>query len=72
MAETMWLGLRLTQEGIAPDTFRQRFGRDLESVYGQQIDSLIAVDLLEHAPDGRVRLTPRGRLLGNHVFEAFV
>jgi oxygen-independent coproporphyrinogen-3 oxidase len=72
MAETMFLGLRLTQEGITPETFRARFGRELWTVYGKELDSLIAAGLLERTPAGRVRLTPRGRLLGNHVFAAFV
>jgi oxygen-independent coproporphyrinogen-3 oxidase len=72
MAETMFMGLRLTQEGITPEMFRARFGRDLWTVYGQELDSLIASGLLERTAAGRVRLTLRGRLLGNHVFAAFV
>lgn len=72
MAETMLMGLRLVQEGVAARDFRQRFGRDLWDVYGAQLDRLIGVGLLERTPDGRVRLTPRGRLLGNRVFVEFV
>lgn len=72
MAETMFLGLRLTQEGIAPDMFRARFGHDVWTVYGRELDALIACGLLENTPAGHIRLTPRGRLLGNHVFAAFV
>lgn len=72
MAEMMFLGLRLTQEGVTAEDFRARFGRDLWTVYGEALESLIGYGLLDHAPTGRVRLTPRGRLLGNHVFAAFV
>jgi oxygen-independent coproporphyrinogen-3 oxidase len=72
MSETMFLGLRLTQDGITPEYFQARFGRDLWTVYHQELNSLIASGLLEHTADGRVRLSPRGRLLGNHVFGAFV
>jgi oxygen-independent coproporphyrinogen-3 oxidase len=72
MAETMFMGLRLTQEGITPETFSARFGRELWTVYGKELDSLIACGLLERTTTGGVRLTSRGRLLGNHVFAAFV
>jgi oxygen-independent coproporphyrinogen-3 oxidase len=72
LAETMFLALRLTQEGIAAETFLARFGRDLWTVYGHEIDMLIAAGLLERTNGDRIRLTPRGRLLGNHVFAAFV
>jgi oxygen-independent coproporphyrinogen-3 oxidase len=72
MAETMFMGLRLTQEGVTGRAFRARFGRDLWVVYGSQLDTLIDYGLLEETADERIRLTPRGRLLGNHVFAAFV
>ena len=77
MSDTMLLGLRLTQEGIASDEFRARFGRNLWAIYGTELDRLITYGLLERfasndKPHDRVRLTPRGRLLGNHVFAAFV
>jgi oxygen-independent coproporphyrinogen-3 oxidase len=72
MAESMLMGLRLTGEGVAPGTFRARYGHDLWSVYGSDLDRLIGWGLLERLPDSRIRLTRRGRLLGNIVFEAFV
>lgn len=72
MAETMFLGLRLTDEGIAPDAFRARFGVDLRAVYGRELDRLHALGLLRTADDGRLLLTPRARLIANRVFEAFV
>jgi oxygen-independent coproporphyrinogen-3 oxidase len=72
MSETMMMGLRLTQEGISLEAFRERFGRELWAVFGQALDRLIAVGLLERTADGRVRLTQRGRLLGNRVFMEFV
>ncbi|MBN1563194.1 MAG: radical SAM family heme chaperone HemW [Anaerolineae bacterium] len=77
MSDTMILGLRLTQEGIAAGDFHARFGRDLWAIYGAELDRLIAQGLLERITTSdptqdRVRLTPRGRLLGNHVFAAFV
>ncbi|HVO70231.1 MAG TPA: radical SAM family heme chaperone HemW [Aggregatilineaceae bacterium] len=72
MSETMIMGLRLTQEGVSPEAFRERFGYELWGVFGQGLDGLIAVGLLERTADSRVRLTPRGRLLGNRVFMEFV
>jgi oxygen-independent coproporphyrinogen-3 oxidase len=85
MQETMMLGLRLTEEGVSAETFRQRFGKDLMDVFGNEINELIGLGLLEQvsSPTGtsarkgrgarvRVRITRRGRLLGNQVFMRFV
>ncbi|HID62180.1 MAG TPA: radical SAM family heme chaperone HemW [Anaerolineae bacterium] len=71
MAETMILGLRLVQEGVRLADFRERFGRELMAVYGREIREMEQAGLLE--VDGeRVRLTARGRLLGNEVFQQFL
>jgi oxygen-independent coproporphyrinogen-3 oxidase len=70
MGETMMLGLRL-HEGVSAGAFRGRFGRELAQVYRQALDELAATGLVEW--DGRrVRLTARGRLLGNQVFAQFL
>jgi oxygen-independent coproporphyrinogen-3 oxidase len=71
MDETMLTGLRLTSEGVSAKTFRQRFGVELTDIYGQQIDRLVKLGLLEWSSD-RLRLTSRGRLLGNQVFMQFI
>jgi oxygen-independent coproporphyrinogen-3 oxidase len=70
MAETAILGLRLV-EGVSLAAFRRRFGVDLLSVYGPAVAELTALGLLERA-NGRLRLTPKGRLLGNEAFERFL
>ena len=74
MGETMMMGLRLTREGVGEEIFLRRFGRSLEAVYGQEIGKLQELGLLEWAGNGkrRLRLTPRGRLLGNQVFYRFI
>jgi len=72
MAETMIMGLRLVREGVSPAAFEQRFGASLESVYGEAIAPLRAAGLLETGDEGQLRLTRRGRLLGNQVFMAFI
>ncbi|MBI2957866.1 MAG: hypothetical protein HYY32_03395 [Chloroflexi bacterium] len=70
MAETMMLGLRLT-EGVRASEFRERFGKDIEAVYHAQIEDLVRIGLLEWQGEA-LRLTKRGRLLGNQVFCRFV
>ena len=71
MQETMITGLRLTTEGISSEGFQQRFGALLPDVFGKEIQHLEKVGLLEWAGD-TLRLTKRGRLLGNQVFMEFV
>jgi oxygen-independent coproporphyrinogen III oxidase len=71
IAETMMMGLRLTQEGVSEAAFRARFGQSLLEVFTGPISRLISLGLLEWAGD-RLRLTERGRLLGNQVFVEFV
>ncbi len=71
MMETMMVGLRLVEEGIAYAGFKERFHTSLEEAFGKQIQKLSGQGLLESA-EGRVRLTKRGRLLGNRVFMEFV
>ena len=66
MADTVILALRLN-EGLSAAEFRVRFGRDLDDVYGTRLTELDSLGLVERA-DGRIRLTPRGRLLANEVF----
>jgi oxygen-independent coproporphyrinogen-3 oxidase len=70
LGEAMMLGLRLTHEGMPYARFRALFGVELEEAFGGALDRLVGRGLLERLPD-RVRLTPRGRLLGNQVFAAF-
>ncbi len=86
MQETMMLGLRLMREGVSAQTFADRFQVPMMDVFGKEINELVRLGLLEWvdsslapcpSPTGRgdgvrVRLTPRGRLLGNQVFLRFV
>jgi len=74
MSEVMFMGLRLTSEGILRSDFLMRFGQEVREVYGVQIGRLVTVGLLEWVDQQgeRLRLTQRGRLLGNQVFLEFV
>ncbi len=70
IGEFMMLGLRLN-EGISRAEFRRRFGIEIEEVFQSQLDRYYGFGLLEQV-DGWIRLTARGRLLGNEVFEGFI
>ncbi len=68
--ETMMMGLRLA-EGITDGRFHEMLGQHLGDLYGDVIDRLAEHRLIGW--DGeRVRLTERGRLLGNLVFQEFL
>jgi oxygen-independent coproporphyrinogen-3 oxidase len=69
-AETMMMGLRLNV-GVGFAHFRERCGVGLEQVYAAELAELAELGLLERDALA-VRLTPRGRLLGNQVFERFL
>jgi len=81
MAEFMMTGLRLTREGVSEKEFQARFGRSIREMYGKEIEEVLKLGLIESpSPYGRgdegegeiLRLTKRGRLLGNQVFMRFV
>jgi oxygen-independent coproporphyrinogen III oxidase len=71
MAETMFLGLRLVQEGVPFSSFSGRFRQDARAVYQRQFSELES-DALITVDEARVCLTRRGRLLGNEVFQRFL
>jgi oxygen-independent coproporphyrinogen III oxidase len=74
MQEWMMVGLRLTDEGVSQASFLERFGISYQEVFGTQLSKCIQSGLLEEFGENvdRIRLTPRGRLLGNQVFMQFV
>ncbi len=71
MGETMMLGLRLVREGVPFGRFEAMHGQPMGAAFGPSLDRLQEEGLLES--DGeRVRLTPRGLLVGNRVFSEFI
>ena len=66
-AETAMLGLRLV-EGIDLEAFERRYGTGFDAVFGARLAPVDSYGLLEMR-EKRLRLTARGRLLGNEVFE---
>ncbi len=74
MGETMIMGLRLTREGVSNKRFAKRFGTKIQDEFGSQVEYLVNSGLLNWIGDDQdtLRLTWRGRLLGNRVFMEFV
>ena len=67
MADELILGLRLV-EGVSRAEFAARTGRDVHEVYGGVIDEFTGYGLLEETAT-HLRLTRRGRLLSNELFQ---
>ena len=72
IGETMMMGLRLIREGISMERFEKRFQTSLDAMFGKQIEKSIRNGLLEWKDGDTLRLTKRGRLLGNQVFMLFI
>ena len=71
MRDTMLLGLRMTDEGVSLKGFEERFGKAAEDVFGKEIQKLEKAKLVEKS-DSFIRLTKRGRMVGNQAFLHFV
>lgn len=75
MEEHMMVGLRLTEEGVSDELFTKRFGVSLEQAFAEPLKRLAPTGLLEWVDQGgerRLRLSKRGQLVGNQVFQMFV
>ena len=70
MEEFCFLALR-TARGIDKKLFYQTFGRDVESIYGEQIKKLVRQNLLIDN-EVQICLTNSGMKFGNQVFEEFL
>lgn len=70
MEEFMFLGLR-KMSGISQKQFESRFGAEIESVYGKEIEKLMKEKLLTRQGD-HIRLTDQGINLSNLVFIEFL
>ena len=71
IAETLMMGLRLTQEGIRRPVFRERLGEDLLDIHRPVIEKFVGYGML-YVDDEVVRLTQHGRLLSNAVFRELI
>lgn len=74
-SETAIMALRLNA-GLDLAHFAARFGTPAEAVFGDTIHDLLRLGLVEYTgPESKpthLRLTERGRLVGNEVFERFL
>ncbi|MFC4711940.1 radical SAM family heme chaperone HemW [Planococcus dechangensis] len=70
MEEEMFLGLRKTQ-GVALAHFEEKFNTPLVEVYGDIVQKEQAKGNLA-IEDGFLKLTHKGRFVGNEVFEQFL
>ena len=71
IAETLMMGLRLTQEGIQRQRFEARFGVDLVDYHRQVIDRFVDLGML-YVDEHVVRLTEEARFLSNAVIREFI
>ncbi len=69
--EAVFLALRCSR-GLEAARFADEFGAAPRAFFGPAIDALVGGGLLEEASDGDLRLSARGRLLADSVFESFV
>ncbi len=69
--EAVFLALR-TASGLDAARFAAEFGAPPRAFFGDEITALCAQGLLAEGDTGRLRLTPRGRMLSDSVFAHFV
>ncbi|MCP1319943.1 radical SAM family heme chaperone HemW [Bacillus sp. S0628] len=70
MEEELFLGLRKTK-GVSKIAFQKKFNMEMDQVFAKQLQNNQEQGLLEES-DGYVRLTRKGKLLGNEVFQSFL
>lgn len=70
MEEELFLGLRKI-EGVSKVLFKEKFSITLEDLFREQIDGLVAKQLLVETDDF-IKLSNKGKLLGNEVFQEFI
>ncbi|MEH7379893.1 radical SAM family heme chaperone HemW [Bacillus sp. JJ1533] len=70
MEEEMFLGLRKTK-GVSISHFHEKFSVSIFDVFASQINEQTEKGLLEEKNE-HIRLTHKGKFLGNDVFQAFL
>lgn len=70
LEEQMFLGLRKSA-GVTHEEFEKKFGQPMLSIYKEIIDQLQEEQLIEIDSEG-IRLTRKGRFIGNEVFQRFL
>ena len=70
MEEFMFLGLRM-MDGISTDDFKESFGKDIKSVYGEVLEKLESQGLLVTEQE-KIKLSERGIDISNQVLANFL
>jgi putative oxygen-independent coproporphyrinogen III oxidase len=70
MEEEMFLGLR-KNKGVSIPKFTEKFNVDLMKLFAEELEKLTGQGLISFE-DNHVKLTRRGRFLGNEVFQSFL
>lgn len=70
MEEEMFLGLRMN-EGVSKQRFYDKFGQTIEEVYDSALTQLLDQHLIKEE-NNYLKLTDRGKVVGNLVFESFL
>ncbi len=71
MAESMFMGLRLVQEGVSRPAFAARFGSDPVEHYRDVLEAQAGAGLVEW-DEQKIRLRPAAVLISNQVMADFV
>lgn len=71
MGEYMFLGLRLLKKGVSPKAFAHYFGREIDTIYGKELEKMLRLGLLQQEGDKLV-LTKAAIPIANEVFAQFV
>ena len=72
MQDVMMLGLRMLNEGITEERFRERFGDEMRSVFRKELRHLEQKGLVYWNTDGRLLLAPDKVMVANQAFIEFV
>ena len=70
MEEFMFLGLRMIN-GVSKQAFQEKFGIEMEKIYGKVLQKLKCQSLLEEAA-GKIYLTKNGISVSNYVLSEFL
>jgi len=75
MQETIFMGLRLLEEGVSEKRFDRRFGVSYWDVFASEFQGLIDKGLLvvdQVNGDERIKMSPNGVFISNQIFVEFV
>ncbi|MBA30998.1 MAG: coproporphyrinogen III oxidase [Chloroflexi bacterium] len=70
ISDTLMMGMRLN-EGINLTVFEKKFGKSMTNLFKNQINKLSKLNLI-NVSETHIKLSKKGRLLGNEVFKEFI